>query len=78
MQSAHFRTVKATLTDLHRETKKVMRPVLGGKPVAITEHGAPVARITPDYERVTLSEDEFRSLEITDQAILRALAESRE
>jgi len=28
-----------------------MRPVLAGKHVAITEHGAPLARISPDYER---------------------------
>ena len=70
--------MKATLTDLHRVTKKVMRPVLTGKHVSITEHGAPLARISPDYERVTVSLAEFGQLDMTDQAILDAIAESRE
>lgn len=70
--------MKSTLTDLHRVTSKVMRPVLAGKHVTITERGAPLARISPDYERITLSAAELRKLPISDQAILDALAESRE
>ena len=77
-QSVHFRDVKSTLTDLHRFTRKVMRPVLAGKQVAITEHGAPLARISPDYERRVLPAVELRKLPISDQSILDAIAESRE
>ena len=55
-----------------------MRPVAGGKSVTLTEHGRPVARILPEYERIVVSPEEFQSLEISDQAILDAIAEARE
>ena len=55
-----------------------MRPVLAGKQVAITEHGAPLARISPDYERCVLPASELRRLPIADQSILDAIAESRD
>ena len=70
--------MKSTLTDLHRITREVMRPVLAGKQVKITEHGAPLARISPDYERRVLPAAELRKLAISDQSILDAIAESRE
>ncbi len=70
--------MKSTLTDLHRITRKVMRPVVAGKKVAITEHGAPLAMISPDYERRILPAEELRRLPISDQAILDAIAGSRE
>jgi antitoxin (DNA-binding transcriptional repressor) of toxin-antitoxin stability system len=55
-----------------------MRPVAGGKSVTLTEHGRPVARISPEYERREVSLEEFRQSEISDQAILDAIAEARE
>ena len=40
--------MQATLTELRRETGKVIRPVIhGGKAVILTEHGREVARIIP-------------------------------
>ena len=40
--------MKATLSELYRETAKVMGPVIdGGKSVEITEHGEVRARIVP-------------------------------
>jgi len=74
--------MSSTLTDVHRNTKRVFRPVQNGHAVRITEHGKPIARISPDYPVVTLSADEFRALPLTDeeldQAINEALAEIRE
>jgi prevent-host-death family protein len=47
-KSVYFRTVKATLTQLRRDTTKVVRPViLGGKKLTLTEHGQPCAEIIP-------------------------------
>ena len=71
--------MEATLTDLHRETKKVVRPVIHGREtVMVTEFGQPCAKITPVYERQEVTEGQFRDSVITDQAILDAIAESRE
>ena len=43
-----FCFMKATLSELHRETAKVIGPVIdGGKTVDITEHGEVRARIVP-------------------------------
>ncbi len=40
--------MQATLTDLARNTKSVLRPVTnGGQTVIVTEHGKPVAKISP-------------------------------
>ncbi|MGD0537092.1 MAG: hypothetical protein ABSC03_05540 [Verrucomicrobiota bacterium] len=41
----------ATLTELHRETKKVVRQAMIEGSVSITEHGSVVARIEPDWPR---------------------------
>ena len=70
--------MKSTLTELRAETKKVLRPVLAGQHVSITDHGKPLARISPEYETVTLPAAELRKLEITDKAILAAIDASRE
>jgi prevent-host-death family protein len=74
----YFNFMQATLTELQRASRKVMRPVAGGKSVTLTEHGRPVARISPEYERREVSLEEFRQSEISDQAILDAIAEARE
>ena len=39
--------MSATLTDLARKTKEVVRPVQAGKEVVLTQHGEPIARIVP-------------------------------
>jgi prevent-host-death family protein len=40
--------VKATLTELRRQTSKVVRPVIhNGKKVTLTEHGESCAEIIP-------------------------------
>ena len=53
--------MEATLTDLARRTKEVIRPVIhGGKRVFLTEHGKVVAEIRPVIQ--PLSPDEFSKL----------------
>jgi len=73
--------MQSTLTEVHRNTKKVFRPVQAGQRVRITEHGKPIASIVPDFPVLTMSADEFRALPISDeeldQAINEALAEIR-
>ena len=40
--------MQATLTELRRETSKVIRPVIhGGEILTLTEHGQPGAKIMP-------------------------------
>lgn len=40
--------MQATLTELRRETTKVIRPVIhGGEVLTLTEHGEPCAQIIP-------------------------------
>lgn len=40
--------MKATLTQLRRDTTKVVRPVIhGGEKLTLTEHGEPCAEIVP-------------------------------
>ena len=40
--------MEATLTELRRETTKVVRPAMhGGEEVTITEHGQPMFKIVP-------------------------------
>jgi prevent-host-death family protein len=47
-KSVYFGGVKATLTQLRRETKKVVRPVIQrGVTLTLTEHGQPCAEIVP-------------------------------
>ena len=70
--------MQATLTDLQRSGRRVMRPVFAGQTVVITEHGRPVARIVPEIETLTVSPEEFRRAKMSDAAILAAIDESRE
>ena len=52
--------MNATLTELRRETSRVLRPVIhGAKTVTLTEHGQEVAEISPKY-----SPDRRRALEL--------------
>ena len=69
--------MKATLTELHRQTKRVVRPATQGQRVVITEHGQPVASIHPACERRVVTADELLKMEISDQSILDAIAEAR-
>jgi prevent-host-death family protein len=47
-KSAYSRSVKATLTQLRRDTAKVVRPVVhGGEKLMLTEHGQPCAEMIP-------------------------------
>ena len=50
-ESAHcpyFRPVTATLTELHRDTSKVVRTAIrDGEKVILTEHGEPCAELVP-------------------------------
>ncbi len=48
MKSVYFSRMNATLTELRRETSRVLRPVIhGAKTVTLTEHGQEVAEISP-------------------------------
>jgi antitoxin (DNA-binding transcriptional repressor) of toxin-antitoxin stability system len=72
--------MQATLSELHRETRRIIRPVIhGGEEVVLTEFGKPVARIVPYLPTVTVSPGEAReSGELDDDAILSAIIEQRE
>lgn len=74
--------MQATLTEAHRDTRRVMRAVSQGQVVKVTEHGKPLARITADFSVRKLTAEEFRALEISDKelnaAINQAIAEARE
>jgi len=72
--------MQATLSELHRETRRVVRPVIhGGQEVVLTDFGKPVARIVPYLPTVTVSPAEARaSGTLDDEAILSSLAESRD
>jgi antitoxin (DNA-binding transcriptional repressor) of toxin-antitoxin stability system len=59
--------MKATLTQLRRETSRVVRPVIAGKStVELTEHGIVVARLSPirkpDPKKALAALDEIRKL----------------
>lgn len=72
--------MKATLSELHRETRRVVRPVIhGGEEVVLTDFGRPVARIIPYLPTVTVSVEEARGTgELDDAAFLSAIEEGRE
>jgi prevent-host-death family protein len=58
--------VKSSLAELHRDTAKVMKPVINGKKtLIITNHGEPCAKIVPLPEKP----DRKRAL-----AILRSMS----
>jgi antitoxin (DNA-binding transcriptional repressor) of toxin-antitoxin stability system len=70
----------ATLSELHRETRRIVRPVIhAGEEVILTDFGKPVARIVPFMPAVTVSPADARaSGTLDDESILTALAEDRE
>jgi len=71
--------MKATLSELHRQTRRVVRPVIhGGQEVVLTDFGRPVARIIPYLPTQTVSPAEARAGDLEDAAILAALEESRD
>ena len=74
--SSHHRPISAAAA---RNDLEMVRLLLdhGANP-SLPEHGAPLARISPDYERRVLPAAELRKLPISDQSILDALAETRE
>jgi prevent-host-death family protein len=76
----YFVHMHATLSELHRETRRVVRPVIhGGQEVVLTDFGKPVARIVPYLPTVTVSPAEARASGILDdESILSCLAESRD
>lgn len=72
--------MQATLSELHRETRRIVRPVIhGGEEVVLTDFGKPVARIVPYMPTVTVSPAEARAVgTLDDEAILAGIAEARE
>jgi antitoxin (DNA-binding transcriptional repressor) of toxin-antitoxin stability system len=71
--------MQATLTELHRATRKVIQPAIHGKEkVTLTEFGQPCAEIRPLSEKRIVSEDDLRASQVSDEAILAALSEARE
>lgn len=72
--------MQATLSELHRETRRIVRPVIhGGEEVVLTDFGKPVARIVPYMATVTISPAEARAGgTLDDEAILAGIAEARE
>ena len=69
----------ATLTELHRATRKVVHPAIHGKQkVTLTEFGQPCAEIVPLAEKQIVSEDDLRGSAISDEAILTAVSEARQ
>ena len=72
--------MQATLSELHRETRKVVHPVIhGGAEVILTDSGKPVAKIVPFMETKIFDDaDAMRQGELTDESILESIRESRE
>ena len=72
--------MQATLSQLHRETRRIVRPVIhAGEEVVLTDFGKPVARIVPYMPTITVSAAEARQAgTLDDDAILAAIAEARE
>jgi antitoxin (DNA-binding transcriptional repressor) of toxin-antitoxin stability system len=70
--------MSSTLTELHRQTRKVLRPVLAGHSVQLTEHGQPVAKVQPDYPVLHLTVEEFRALPLTDAELDAAINRTTE
>lgn len=76
----YFLSMQATLSQLHRETRRIIRPVIhGGEEVVLTDFGKPVARIVPFMQTVTVSPSQAReSGTLDDDRILAAILEARE
>jgi antitoxin (DNA-binding transcriptional repressor) of toxin-antitoxin stability system len=76
----YFLDMQATLSQLHRETRRIVRPVIhGGEEVVLTDFGKPVARIVPYMPTITVSPSQAReSGTLDDDRILAAIIEARE
>jgi antitoxin (DNA-binding transcriptional repressor) of toxin-antitoxin stability system len=72
--------MQATLSELHRETRRIVRPVIhAGEEVVLTDFGKPVARIVPFVPTVTVTAAEARQRGILDDdSILSGIVEARE
>ena len=72
--------MQATLSELHRETRRIVRPVIhGGEEVILTDFGKPVARIVPFMPAITVSPAQARETgALDDDSILAAIAEMRQ
>lgn len=78
-QNVHFESMHdVSMTEVRRQTRQVSRALDRGESVGLTAHGQVIGRIVPELPRVVLSLEEFRALEVTDAAILRAIEEARE
>ena len=75
-----FLSMHATLSQLHRETRRIVRPVIhGSEEVVIIDFGKPVARIVRYMPTVTVSSSHAReSGTLDDDSILAAVIEARE
>lgn len=65
--------MEATLTDVHRNAKRVIRRAEGGQTVSITDHGHLIAVIQPAAARRVVSLADFRAASMTDAAIVAAV-----
>jgi antitoxin (DNA-binding transcriptional repressor) of toxin-antitoxin stability system len=71
--------MQATLSELHRETRKVVRPVIhNGQEVVLTDFGRPVAKIVPYLPTRTVSAAEARRGRLSDDAIRTAIADAQD
>lgn len=78
LQSMHFEGMEATLTDLRRQVRRLLRAATTGQEVIITEHGRPVARLVPCIPvRVFEDPDRARDGTLATGAILEALDDAR-
>ena len=73
-----LRGIKATLTDVARDTKRIFRHVSGGNSVPVTDYGEVVATIKPAAPRVVVSMEEFMRTNISDAAIVEAVHEAND
>ena len=66
------------MTELHRNTKAVVGPVMSGQnKVIITDHGKPVLDISPHEDVEVVSLEELRRCNWTPDEIVKAVKASR-
>ena len=78
MHSVHFLVMTVSMTEVRRQTRQVARALDRGETVGLTAHGQSIGKIVPDVPTVRLSLAEFQQLEVTDDAILRAIEKARD
>ena len=69
--------MEATLTDMHRQTKRVFRQVQAGQPVRITEHGKLIARLVPESAPEEISLEDLQRATIRTEDVIERLREIR-